>query len=72
MGIFAKIRRHAAVAGGDFASMFKDVEIPLLPAAVTRLIAEINQPEHDIDGFTFGGRRPYTGWATLSGLARRS
>ena len=49
MGILAKIRRHAAVAAGDFASMFKDVEIPPLPAAVTRLIAEINQPEPDID-----------------------
>ncbi len=29
--------------------MFKDVEIPPLPAAVTRLIAEINQPEPDIN-----------------------
>lgn len=49
MSIIAKIRRHAAVAAGDFASMFKDVEIPPLPGAVTRLIAEINKPEQDID-----------------------
>ena len=48
MGILAKIRRHAAVAGADFASMFKQVEVPPLPAAATRLIAEINQPEPDI------------------------
>jgi HD-like signal output (HDOD) protein len=49
MGIFNKIRRHAAVASGDFGAMFKDVEIPPLPAAVNRLIAEINRPEPDID-----------------------
>jgi HD-like signal output (HDOD) protein len=49
MGILSKIRRHAAVASADFASMFKEVEIPPLPAAVTRLIAEINQPEPDIN-----------------------
>ncbi len=49
MGIFAKIRRHAAVAAGNFASMFNDVEIPPLPAAVNRLIAEINRPEPDIN-----------------------
>jgi HD-like signal output (HDOD) protein len=48
MGILAKIRRHAAVAGADFTSMFKQVEVPPLPAAATRLIAEINQPEPDI------------------------
>jgi len=49
MGFFRTIRRHAAVASGDFAVMFKDVEIPPLPAAVTRLIAEVNQPEPNID-----------------------
>lgn len=49
MGIFSKIRRHAAVASADFPSMFKEVEIPPLPAAATRLIAEINQPEPDIN-----------------------
>jgi HD-like signal output (HDOD) protein len=49
MGILSKLRRHAAVSSGNFASMFKDVEIPPLPAAVTRLVAEINKPEPDID-----------------------
>ena len=48
MGILAKIRRHAAVASADFGSMFKQVDIPPLPAAVTRLVAEINKPEPDI------------------------
>ena len=49
MGFLEKIRRHAAVAKGDFAVMFKDVEIPPLPAAVNRIITEINQPEPDIE-----------------------
>ena len=49
MGLFSKIRRHAAVASGDFAVMLKDVKIPPLPAAVTRLITEVNEPEPDID-----------------------
>ena len=47
--ILKKIRRHAAVARGDFVTLFKDVEIPPLPAAVNRLIAEINRSEPDID-----------------------
>lgn len=49
MGFLKKIRQHAAIATGDFAAMFKDVEIPPLPEAVTRLIQEINDPEPDID-----------------------
>ena len=49
MGFLKKILRHAAVASGDFAVMFKSVDIPPLPTAVTRLIAEINQPEPNID-----------------------
>ena len=49
MGFLKKIRRHAAIATGDFAAMFKDVEIPSLPEAVTQLIQEINAPEPDID-----------------------
>ena len=49
MGVFEKFRRHAAIAKGDFAVMFKDVEIPPLPAAVNRIITEINQPEPDFD-----------------------
>ena len=46
--ILKKIRRHAAVARGDFATLIKDVKIPPLPAAVNRLIAEINRSEPDI------------------------
>ena len=49
MGLLNKIRRHAAIATGDFTTMFKDVEIPSLPEAVTRLIQEINAPEPDVD-----------------------
>ena len=49
MGLLKKLRRHAAVARGDFGMLFKDVKIPPLPAAVNRLIAEINRPEPNID-----------------------
>ena len=49
MGILKKLRRHAAVARGDFGMLFKDVKIPPLPAAVNRLIAEINRSEPNID-----------------------
>ena len=49
MGLFEKIRRHAAVARGDFDTMFKEVEIPPLPAAVSQLLGEINKPDPDID-----------------------
>jgi HD-like signal output (HDOD) protein len=49
MGFFEKIRRHSAVASGNFDAMFKKVEIPPLPMAVSRLLAEINQPEPDTD-----------------------
>lgn len=48
MGLLNKIRRHAAVAKGDFGTLFQDVKVPPLPAAVQRLISEINQPEPDI------------------------
>jgi len=49
MSLFRKIRRHAAVARGDFGAMFRDVEIPPLPAAISRLLAEVNHPEPDIE-----------------------
>jgi HD-like signal output (HDOD) protein len=45
--ILEKIHRHAAVASGDFASICKGVEIPPLPAATARLIAEVNKPDPD-------------------------
>ena len=50
MGILGKIKRHAAVATGNFESMFKDtVEIPPLPTAAARLVAEFNRPEPEIE-----------------------
>ena len=49
MGIFKKIKRHAAVASGDFGAMFKGLEIPALPVVVNRLIAETNKNDPDID-----------------------
>ncbi len=49
MGLLKKLRRHAAVARGDFGMLFKDVKIPPLPAAVSRLIGEINRSEPDIN-----------------------
>ena len=47
MGIFSNIRRHAAVAGGNFDAMFKTVNIPPLPAAVAELLAELNRTDPD-------------------------
>ena len=49
MGFIEKIRRHSTIATGNFGVMFKDVEIPPLPAAVNRLIVETNKAEPDID-----------------------
>jgi HD-like signal output (HDOD) protein len=49
MGIFQKIRRHAAIAGGDFNAIFKGIDIPPLPLAVQRLITEINKDDPDLD-----------------------
>ena len=48
MKVFEKIRRHAAVSSGDFAAMFKNVDIPPLPAALTQLVEEINRSEPDL------------------------
>ena len=49
MGFLERIRRHSTIATGNFGVMFKDVEIPPLPAAVNRLIVETNKNEPDID-----------------------
>jgi HD-like signal output (HDOD) protein len=49
MGLFEKIRRHAAIAKGDFGTIFKNKDVPPLPAVANRLLAEINRPEPDID-----------------------
>ncbi len=48
MGIIETIRQHIAVSSGNFAALFKDVEIPPLPAATTSFISEFNKPEPDI------------------------
>ncbi len=48
MKFFEKIHKQAAVATGNFKSMFKDVEISPLPAATARLISELNSEEPDI------------------------
>lgn len=52
MGFIQKIRRHAAVAAGNFDTMFNGVEIPPLPLAIQRLLAEINKDDPDIDELT--------------------
>jgi HD-like signal output (HDOD) protein len=49
MGLIKTLRRHAAVAGGDFDVLFKGIEIPPLPLAVQRLMTEINKANPDID-----------------------
>jgi HD-like signal output (HDOD) protein len=49
MGMFAKIRRHAAMASGNFNAIFKGVEIPPLPIVIQRLITEINKDNLDIN-----------------------
>jgi HD-like signal output (HDOD) protein len=49
MNILTKIRRHAAIASGNFASMFKGAEIPAPPTALARLVSEVNRDEPDID-----------------------
>jgi HD-like signal output (HDOD) protein len=48
VGLLTTIREHAAVASGNFAAMIRDTECPALPAAVSRLLAEINRAEPDI------------------------
>ncbi len=49
MKFLRKLRKHAAIASGNFDAIFKDVRIPPLPAAVSRLIAEAGRQEPDID-----------------------
>jgi len=50
MNILKKIKRHAAVATGNFESMFKNTaEIPPLPAATASLMLEINKPNPDFN-----------------------
>ncbi len=49
MKLLRRLRKHAAIASGNFDAIFKDVRIPPLPAAVSRLIAEAGREEPDID-----------------------
>ena len=49
MSFLKKIRRHAAIATGNFGVIFKDVEIPPLPTAVNKMVVEINKTEPDIN-----------------------
>ncbi len=43
-----KIRRHSAIAGGNFDKIFENTEIPPLPAAISRLVIEISNDEPDL------------------------
>lgn len=47
--IFTRIRRHAAIATGNFEVLFRKIEITPLPAAITKLLEEINKPEPDLN-----------------------
>jgi HD-like signal output (HDOD) protein len=53
MADLSKIDEYiSAVTGGDFATLFKDVEIPQLSQAVACLIEEFNKQDPDIDRLT--------------------
>ncbi len=52
MGIFSTLREHAAMASGSFGSLFKELSLPPLPAAVAQLLAEIQRPEPDVKKLT--------------------
>jgi HD-like signal output (HDOD) protein len=48
MGLFDTIRRHAAVASGNFGVLLKDFAIPALPAAMAQLVKELRLSEPDV------------------------
>ncbi len=48
MGILTNIRRHASIAQGNFAKMFKDVRIAPLPEAMSRILQGSPRPEPDL------------------------
>lgn len=48
MKLIEKVRRHASIAGGNFARLFAGEQIPPLPAAVSRLIRELGADEPDL------------------------
>ncbi|OOZ36581.1 HDOD domain-containing protein [Solemya velesiana gill symbiont] len=43
-----KIRRHSAVAGGNFEKIFQGTEIPPLPSAIFRIVTEVGKEEPDL------------------------
>ncbi|MEW8014403.1 MAG: HDOD domain-containing protein [Candidatus Sedimenticola endophacoides] len=42
-----RVRRHASIATGNFERLFAGVDIPPLPTAIARLVAEVNRDEPD-------------------------
>lgn len=48
MGVLANIREQYAIASGNFNVLFKNVEIPHLPEAVTCLLSEFRKESPDI------------------------
>ena len=49
MGLLEKIRRNAAIATGDFESIFGDFTLPPCPEVVLRLTEAVNDPDVFID-----------------------
>ncbi len=48
LNLLKRIRRHAAMASGDFATLFESADIPPLPEAAARLVTEIHRAEPDL------------------------
>jgi HD-like signal output (HDOD) protein len=48
-GLAERIQRHAAMATGNFTSLFKGADLPALPEATAKLVKELNQPNPDTD-----------------------
>ncbi|MBK9304191.1 MAG: HDOD domain-containing protein [bacterium] len=48
MGLLDSLKLHTAVAGGDFDVMFARVKLPPLPAAVAKVLEEVNREEPDV------------------------
>jgi HD-like signal output (HDOD) protein len=49
IGLAERIQRHAAMATGNFASLFRGAELPTLPATTAKLVKELSQPSPDTD-----------------------
>ena len=43
-----KARRHASIASGNFTKLFAGVDIPVLPATISRLVKEVGSDEPDL------------------------